>query len=293
MTLNSCSSCSHHPSDETVGVHHSIWPICCWGWSPEPRVCLASTFPTEVYPQSPDPPLDSPGLQSNILSLCVSLTRAEFLRTLAVGQASSVCWALGKSHDHDHAATLRQRITWREERGRYPGGLSPGFNSVLISLGIQDQPFHLSGPLRCYLLRKAPQDALFLKTAWVFVNLFVEGSPFYIASRIKEINIYENLWKVLNTQSALYALCYMKWKFIAMLNIIMFILETVRGYFTSQQAWCLCSGFLKCACLVIWLAMVVMLCLYPTGVKEKLWLGGHSSSRVGSSACARWWVPYN
>lgn len=38
------------------------------------------------------------GLQSNILSLCIGLARAGFLRTLAASQASTVCWALGKSH---------------------------------------------------------------------------------------------------------------------------------------------------------------------------------------------------
>lgn len=63
--------------------------------------------------------------------------------------------------------------------------------SALFSLALgSKQPFHLSGPLRCCLLRKIPQDALFLKTAWVFVNLFVED---YTASRIKEVDIYENL----------------------------------------------------------------------------------------------------
>lgn len=83
--LNSWSCCLHHPSCETVGVHYSAWLIWCWRWNLGRHVCSINILPTELHPWSKKLFLDSPIFQSNFSSLCVILTRVEFLRTLGCG----------------------------------------------------------------------------------------------------------------------------------------------------------------------------------------------------------------
>lgn len=135
-----------------------------------------------------------------MLSLCVGLPRAEFLRTLAMGQDSSACWPLGKSHaqkkspralngclhpcDHVKTKEYLKRRTWKVS-----GWSRSWFQLCFHYLGIQATVSSLwalyvlpsqESSSRCF----AFENCLGL---CLFVNLFGSTFPFSLLVELRKL----------------------------------------------------------------------------------------------------------